>query len=70
MPGQHLTIAGLHGQTAAVVAEQARNLAVRIADKKRRPADRGYAIELARYDEAFELGSKRHQVNIGDRQAL
>ena len=49
-------------------ADKTRDFALRRGDGDDRPAGGGDAVELARHNEAFELGLQRNQVDVGNAQ--
>src|SRR5262245_48889944 len=53
-----------NGAAALMTTHEARDLPIRVADKNCRPAGGSDAIELARHDQPFELGTQRDEVHV------
>src|SRR5260370_12701995 len=64
--GQELALAGFHDDPAIMPPNKSRDFAIARGDCDDRSAGCGDPIELARHDQALQLGPQRNQMNVGN----
>ena len=64
--GKKLALAGRDDHPAIMPPDKARDFAVARGDRDDRSAGGGDPVELARHDQAFELGPQRNQMDVGN----